>query len=93
MLIVFFVLNRYLDEFYASKIFQLEEAKFRCELCCKLFRGAEFVKKHLHNKHPTEVENIKQRVCVLFYFFIQCVFFQYSSHIASCYTTELFFSV
>jgi hypothetical protein len=59
---LFVVFQRRLEEFYATKIHQIEEAKFRCEICHKLFRGAEFVKKHLHNKHPKEIEDIKQRV-------------------------------
>lgn len=29
-----------------------DEGKFRCKECVKLFKGAEFVKKHVPNKHP-----------------------------------------
>ena len=32
-----------------------DSEKARCNLCKKLFRGVEFTKKHLHNKHQDKI--------------------------------------
>lgn len=39
-----------------------EAENFRCGLCRKLFRGTDFVAKHLELKHPEEPEEIETRV-------------------------------
>ena len=41
---------------------RLEEEKYRCAFCSKLFRGDEFVRKHVLNKHPENVNEVKQKV-------------------------------
>lgn len=40
------------------------EAKFRCEICTKLFKGPDFVSKHIRKKHP---EKIVTLVCISFF--------------------------
>ncbi|KAJ1675794.1 hypothetical protein EV182_000562 [Spiromyces aspiralis] len=40
------------DRLMTGQINRLEEGRFRCVLCKKLFRGDEFVRKHIRNKHP-----------------------------------------
>mmetsp|Transcript_14398 Transcript_14398/g.25896 ORF Transcript_14398/g.25896 Transcript_14398/m.25896 type:complete len:488 (+) Transcript_14398:123-1586(+) len=43
--------------FLESKTLALNEPnKFRCALCSKLFRGSEFVHKHIKNKHKPAVD-------------------------------------
>ena len=37
--------------------------KYKCEVCQKMFKGPEFVKKHIYNKHADAVDEIKNRVC------------------------------
>jgi hypothetical protein len=38
---------------------KLDEAKFQCRHCEKLFKGSEFVTKHYLGKHPEEADRIK----------------------------------
>lgn len=38
------------------------DTKFRCSECQKLFRGDEFVRKHLRSKHPVLVEHLEAEV-------------------------------
>lgn len=57
------VLSKKLKEFEDKYTVQEEENKFRCDLCKKLFRGSEFIKKHLSVKHADEVASvIKERM-------------------------------
>eukprot|EP00361_Fabrea_salina_P003326 CAMPEP_0202427462 /NCGR_PEP_ID=MMETSP1345-20130828/1684_1 /ASSEMBLY_ACC=CAM_ASM_000843 /TAXON_ID=342563 /ORGANISM="Fabrea Fabrea salina" /LENGTH=453 /DNA_ID=CAMNT_0049038187 /DNA_START=106 /DNA_END=1467 /DNA_ORIENTATION=+ len=45
-------------DFENKNAIEEEEMKVRCAKCKKLFRGIEFMKKHLHNKHPEEIEKV-----------------------------------
>jgi hypothetical protein len=57
------ILSKKLKEFEEKFTVQEEENKFRCDLCKKLFRGSEFIKKHLSVKHNEEVSAvIKERM-------------------------------
>jgi len=57
------VLGKKLKEFEDKYTVQEEENKFRCDLCKKLFRGSEFIKKHLSVKHADEVASVvKERM-------------------------------
>ena len=57
------VLSKKLKEFEDKFTVQEEENKFRCDLCKKLFRGSEFIKKHLSVKHNEEVSAVvKERM-------------------------------
>ncbi|TPX60142.1 hypothetical protein PhCBS80983_g02000 [Powellomyces hirtus] len=40
-----------LDKFLGKSVKKEAEGKFRCTVCSKLFKGEEFVKKHLKTKH------------------------------------------
>lgn len=45
-----------LADFWALNVFKLEENKFSCGICSKLFMNAAFVKKHLRKKHSPELQ-------------------------------------
>ena len=45
-------LDRVLDSFLSNFVKKESDAKHRCTECQKLFKGDEFVKKHLKTKHP-----------------------------------------
>ena len=48
----------------SALIFQVEAEKFRCILCNKMFKGPEFVEKHIRLKHPERVQEIESAVNV-----------------------------
>lgn len=49
--------------FENQAIVEEPEKKVRCNLCRKLFRGVEFMRKHLQNKHGDELSKvIKERI-------------------------------
>lgn len=57
------VLNKKMKEFEDKYTVQEEENKYRCDLCKKLFRGNEFIKKHLIAKHVDEINVVvKERM-------------------------------
>ncbi|KAI7824282.1 hypothetical protein BX661DRAFT_144990 [Kickxella alabastrina] len=43
------------DKELDNHIKQLDEGRYRCLLCTKLFKGDAFVRKHIRNKHPEAV--------------------------------------
>ncbi|KAJ3402696.1 hypothetical protein HDV05_008306, partial [Chytridiales sp. JEL 0842] len=45
-----------------SKVLKIEDEKYRCAVCQKLFRGDEYVKKHVRSKHPELVEGWRVEV-------------------------------
>ncbi|KAJ3035350.1 hypothetical protein HDV00_004050 [Rhizophlyctis rosea] len=50
----------FVDNFLSKKFITAEgTGKFRCGECKKLFRGEEFVRKHLRSKHPNTWEDTK----------------------------------
>ena len=51
-------LTRVLDGFLASYVKKESETKHRCVECQKLFKGDDYVKKHLKTKHPELVKTI-----------------------------------
>ncbi|KAJ1863430.1 hypothetical protein LPJ78_004049 [Coemansia sp. RSA 989] len=48
-------MERETDNILNEHINQLDEGRFRCLLCTKLFKGDAFVRKHIRNKHPEAV--------------------------------------
>jgi SERRATE/Ars2, N-terminal domain/Arsenite-resistance protein 2/Domain of unknown function (DUF4187) len=57
------IFNKKLKEFEEKYTVQEEENKYRCDLCKKLFRGSEFIKKHLSAKHTEEMNMLlKERM-------------------------------
>ena len=52
-----------ITEFEDSNSIEEDEKKVRCNLCKKLFRGIDFMKKHLQNKHDADLAQIfKKRI-------------------------------
>mmetsp|Transcript_34343 Transcript_34343/g.55549 ORF Transcript_34343/g.55549 Transcript_34343/m.55549 type:complete len:346 (+) Transcript_34343:1541-2578(+) len=54
-------LNKLLEDFFTKNIVLLEAEKYRCALCTKLFRGPEFVRKHISLKHETNIAGVKTK--------------------------------
>ncbi|KAJ3231072.1 hypothetical protein HDU81_004062 [Chytriomyces hyalinus] len=52
----------HIDKGLESLVSEVDEEKYRCAECSKLFRGREFVKKHLRAKHDGVVEALKEEV-------------------------------
>ncbi|KAL3901404.1 MAG: hypothetical protein SGCHY_000626 [Lobulomycetales sp.] len=50
------------DEFISKHIFMVAEAKFRCEICTKLFKGPDFVSKHIRKKHPEKIVTLTDQL-------------------------------
>lgn len=48
------MLEKMISDFERRQTIEEEEKKVRCNLCKKLFRGIEFMKKHLSTKHEEE---------------------------------------
>lgn len=51
-------------------VFQLEDEKYKCLLCNKLFKAPEFVSKHIKLKHPEKMEDIEAE-CAFFNNFLK----------------------
>ncbi len=51
-----------IDKEMTKYIVKEADTKYRCSECQKLFRGNEFVRKHLRSKHPVLVENLDNEV-------------------------------
>jgi hypothetical protein len=49
---------------YKKNVIMLAEEKFKCglEKCSKMFKGADFVKKHIQNKHPEIEKTVRNKV-------------------------------
>ncbi|KAJ1909259.1 hypothetical protein IWQ60_011266 [Tieghemiomyces parasiticus] len=64
-------LDEELESAASNHIEKIEEGKFRCALCSKLFKGQSFVVKHIRNKHPDAIKlgDIEDEVA----FFNHCV--------------------
>jgi hypothetical protein len=51
------------DNFIRENTIEMDPGiKFRCKLCNKLFKGKEYVKKHIYNKHSEQLQNIENQV-------------------------------
>ncbi|KAK9722993.1 hypothetical protein K7432_002293 [Basidiobolus ranarum] len=51
-----------LDKFTQKNVNKVDEGRYRCSLCNKLFKGEEFVKKHIAHKHPENFAEISDEV-------------------------------
>ena len=49
-------------EYVDSQVQCIDGNKFMCKLCTKLFKGADFTKKHISNKHGEIVDQIKAKI-------------------------------
>lgn len=54
-----------MDAEVSCNVNRIDAEKFQCAVCMKLFKGAEFVKKHIVNKHADFAAGIRNRVCTL----------------------------
>ena len=50
-----------LSSYVDSQVQQIDGNKFMCKLCTKLFKGSDFTKKHISNKHAELVEQVKAK--------------------------------
>jgi hypothetical protein len=50
------------EKFVQSNVVKVEEGKFKCGLCTKLFKGSDFVTKHVRTKHEDKVLEIENEV-------------------------------
>ncbi|KAJ2359172.1 hypothetical protein IWW50_002881 [Coemansia erecta] len=56
-------MERETDNMLSEHVKQLDEGRFRCTMCAKLFKGDAFVRKHIRNKHPEVVpETLVQEI-------------------------------
>ena len=53
-----------MEKFVEVNTVKQSENKYLCPLSGKKFKGAEFVRKHIFNKHLAKVEEVKQEVSV-----------------------------
>jgi len=53
--------QKMLEEFIESQLEKMGEEKFGCKLCTKLFRSEDFVRRHIHNKHKSMVEEVEEK--------------------------------
>ncbi len=52
------ILNEMKNQFCVDKCQEIKEGeKYKCDVCGKGFRGAEFVHKHIRNKHEDVLED------------------------------------
>ncbi|KAI3631071.1 hypothetical protein MIR68_010561 [Amoeboaphelidium protococcarum] len=54
--------NDLLQDYLRFKTVKVEASKFRCSVCGKMFKGNEFVEKHLNNKHQDVIEQYQQLI-------------------------------
>ncbi|KAJ2235337.1 hypothetical protein H4R99_006530 [Coemansia sp. RSA 1722] len=64
-------LERETDKELDKHIKQLDEGRYRCLLCTKLFKGDAFVRKHIRNKHPEAVPETLVREISFFNNFVR----------------------
>jgi hypothetical protein len=55
-------LEKEIDLYASSQVLVIESNKCRCKLCNKLFKGAEFVEKHVKTKHKADFQEIIDEV-------------------------------
>ena len=51
-----------IEKFITDNTKEISKEKFLCPLSGKKFRGPEFVRKHIFNKHASKLEEVKQDV-------------------------------
>jgi hypothetical protein len=64
-----------------------DDSKYRCKACSKLFKAADFLRKHVPSKHPELVDEELEEVClflpflvsILLELFADSLFFLFSS--------------
>ena len=72
--------NRALYKVYEENVIEVDPGrKFKCNLCSKLFKGADFVKKHIDYKHSAKIESTTNEVIrkMIIFFFLTKYFSRY----------------
>ncbi|KAJ1667678.1 hypothetical protein IW140_001264 [Coemansia sp. RSA 1813] len=64
-------LERETDKELDKHINQMDEGRYRCLTCNKLFKGDVFVRKHIRNKHPEAVPDVLVREISFFNNFVR----------------------
>ncbi|KAJ2720410.1 hypothetical protein GGI07_004621 [Coemansia sp. Benny D115] len=64
-------LEKETDKELDAHINQLDEGRYRCMQCSKLFKGDAFVRKHIRNKHPESVPDTLVREISFFNNFVR----------------------
>lgn len=64
-------LDRETDRELDKHVNRLDEGRFRCMICNKLFKGDEFVRKHIRNKHPDKIPDTLVREISFFNNFVR----------------------
>ena len=54
-----------MEKFVTANTQELAKDKWLCPISGKKFKGPEFVRKHIFNKHGEKVEEVKQEVSTL----------------------------
>ena len=62
ILAVYVLFHSEVEKFIADNTKEISKEKFLCPLSGKKFRGPEFVRKHIFNKHASKLEEVKQNV-------------------------------
>jgi hypothetical protein len=57
------------EKFIQANTQELAKDKWLCPLSGKKFKGPEFVRKHIFNKHSEKVEEVKKEVGILMIYF------------------------
>lgn len=57
------------EKFVAANTQELAKDKWLCPLSGKKFKGPEFVRKHIFNKHGEKIEEVKKEVSYIIQFF------------------------
>jgi len=50
------------EKYVQDHVSKVEESKYKCELCPKMFKGPDFVAKHIRTKHVEEVQEIEDEI-------------------------------
>lgn len=49
------------SDYLKNNIHELEEDKFKCKLCPKMFKGFQFIKNHVLNKHSDDIYEVVEK--------------------------------
>lgn len=73
-----------IEKFVTANTQEISKDKWLCPLSGKKFKGPEFVRKHIFNKHIDKLDDVKKEVNLIsekffskvFYLFINLIFFK-----------------
>lgn len=61
------------EKFVIANTQELAKDKWLCPLSGKKFKGPDFVRKHIFNKHAEKIEEVKKEVCPCGRLMLLCV--------------------